>query len=93
MDTVRTADRGSWSIRSAGVYAQIIGGREREVRLKVTLPAGESNLAVVGLVNVSVPAWSGLPQPAGGFPLPSDSGCFARQKVPLMLAHLMPQCV
>ena len=65
----------------------------RDVRSNVTLPAGESNLAVVGLMTVSVPCWEGFPQPAGGFPLPSDNGCFARQNVPLILAHSMPQCV
>lgn len=42
---------------------------------------------------MSVPSWEGLPQPRGGFPLPSDSGCVARQNVPSILAHSMPQCV
>lgn len=74
-------------------YEQISGGCLREVRSNVTLPTGESNLAVVGLMTVSVPCWKGLPQPTGGFPLPSDNGCFARQKVPSILAHWMPQCV
>jgi hypothetical protein len=63
------------------------------VRSNVTLPAGESNLEVVGLMNVSLPSWEGFPQPAGGLPLPSDNGCFARQNVPLILAHSIPQCV
>jgi hypothetical protein len=75
------------------VYAQIWGGCLPEVRSNVTLPAGESNRAVVGPMNVSVPSWEGFPHPAGGFPLPSDSGCFARQNLPLILAQSMPQCV
>lgn len=75
------------------LYEQIVGGSVLEVRSNVTPPAGESNLAVVGPTNTSVPSWKGLPQPAGGFPLPSDSGCFARQNVPSILAHLTPQCV
>ena len=37
-------------------YEQIWGGCLREVRSNVTLPAGESNWAVVGLTNVSVPS-------------------------------------
>lgn len=49
--------------------------------------------ATVRLRKVSVPAWKGLPQPAGGFPLPSDSGLSARQNAPRILAHLIPQCV
>jgi hypothetical protein len=75
------------------LYRQISGGHLREVRSNVTVPADESNLAVVGPVSTSVPSWKGLPQPAGGFPLPSESGCFARQNVPSILAHSMPQCV
>jgi hypothetical protein len=75
------------------LYEQVRGGRLRGVRSNVTLPAEESNLAVVGLVKTSVPSWKGLPHPLGGFPLPSDSGCFARQNVSLIFAHLMPQCV
>jgi len=75
------------------LYEQISGGCLSEVRSNVTLPAGESNLALVGLTNTSVPSREGLPQPAGGFPLPSDNGCFARQNVPSILAHSMPQCV
>ena len=63
------------------------------MRLNLTLPAGELNSAVVWLRKLSVPSWNGLPQPGGGFPLPSDKGCVARQKVPLILAHSMPQCV
>jgi hypothetical protein len=63
------------------------------VRSKVTLPAVELNLAVVRLSMVSVPAWMGLSQPRGGFPSPSDSGCLARQNVPSIRAHSMPQCV
>jgi hypothetical protein len=63
------------------------------VRSKVTLPAGESNRALAGVRIVSVPSWKGFAQPEGGFALPSDNGCFARQKVPLILAHSMPQCV
>lgn len=74
-------------------YEQISGGCLREVRPNVTLPVGDSNLAVVGLVRMSVPSWKGLPQPAGGFPLPSDNGCFARQNVPSIFAHSIPQCV
>jgi hypothetical protein len=74
-------------------YEQIRGGCLREVRSNVTLPTVESNLAVVGPMSMRVPSWKGLPQPAGGFPLPSDSGCFARQNVPSILAHSMPQCV
>ena len=74
-------------------YEQITGGRLREVRLNVTLPTGESNLAVVGLMSTSVTCWTGLPQPAGGFPLPSDSGSVARQNDPSISAHSMPQCV
>jgi hypothetical protein len=69
------------------------GGRVRSVRLNVTLPAGDLNSAVVRLVKVRVPSWNGLPQPGGGFPLPSDNGCVARQKTPSILAHSMPQCV
>jgi hypothetical protein len=38
------------------LYEQIIGGCLREVRWKVTLPAGESNLAVVGLRGTSRPS-------------------------------------
>jgi hypothetical protein len=63
------------------------------VRLNVTLPAVDSNLAVVGLMNISVPFWEGFPHPAGGFPLPSDNRCSACQKVPLILAHAIPQWV
>jgi hypothetical protein len=84
---------GDRSLRRQCVYAQIWGGCLREVRSNVTLPAGESNRAVVGPMNVSVPSWEGFPHPAGGFPLPSDSGCFARQNLPLILAQSMPQCV
>ena len=76
-----------------GCYEQITGGCPREVRLNVTLPAEESNLALVGLVRTSVPSWNGLPHPGGGFLLPSDTGGFARQKVPSILAQKMPQCV
>jgi hypothetical protein len=68
-------------------YEQISGGCLREVRSNVTLPAGESNLAAVGLMNTSMPRWKGLPQRTGGFPLPSDNGRFARQNVPSILAH------
>ncbi|MFL5863841.1 MAG: hypothetical protein ACJ780_24220 [Solirubrobacteraceae bacterium] len=75
------------------LYEQITGGCVRVVRPNVTLPAVESNLAVLGPMNNSVPFWKGLPQPAGGFPLPSDNGCLARHNVPSILAHLMPQCV
>ena len=75
------------------LYEQIRGGRVREVRSNVTVPAGESNLAVVGAMSASLPSWYGFAQPSGGFPLPSESGCFARQKVPLILAHSMPQWV
>jgi hypothetical protein len=81
------------AIEQEELYEQISGGCLREVRLNVTLPAGESNLAVVGLMNTSVPRWKGLPQPTGGFPLPSDNGCLARQNVPSILAQWMPQCV
>lgn len=80
-------------IEQEELYEQISGGCLREVRSNVTLPAGESNLAVLGLMNTSVPSSKGLPQPAGGFPLPSDNGCFARQNMPSILAHSMPQCV
>jgi hypothetical protein len=69
------------------------GARVRPVRLNVTLPAGELNSAVVGLVNVSLPSWNGLPQPGGGFPEPSDKGCTARQNTPSIRAHSTPQCV
>ena len=79
--------------RQRGCYEQIIGGRLREVRSNVTRPADETNLAVVGLVTMSLPSWKGLPQPAGEFPLPSDNGCVARQNVPSIFAHSMPQCV
>jgi hypothetical protein len=75
------------------LYEQISGGCLREVHSNLTVPTGESNLAIVGLMDTSVPSWKGLPQPAGGFPLPSDIGCFARQNVPSILAHSMPQCV
>lgn len=79
--------------RQRGCYEQIIGGRLREVRSNVTRPADETNLAVVGLVTMRLPSWKGLPQPAGEFPLPSDNGCVARQNVPSIFAHSMPQCV
>jgi hypothetical protein len=69
------------------------GGSVRTVRLNVTLPAGEVNMAIVRLVNVSLPTWNGFPQPGGGFPLLCDNGLVARQKTPSILAHLMPQCV
>ncbi len=75
------------------IYAQSIGRRLRDVRSNVTLPAGESNLAVVGLMNASVPSWKGSPHPTGGFPLPSDTGRLARQNTPPILAQSMPQCV
>jgi hypothetical protein len=75
------------------VYEQIVAERLREVRSKITPSAGASNLALVGPMRTNVPSWNGLPQPAGGFPQPSDSGCFASQNVPSVLAHLMPQCV
>jgi hypothetical protein len=75
------------------LYEQTSGGCVREVRSNVTLPARESNLAVAGPVNLSLPSWKGLPQPAGGLPLPSDKGWCARQKVPSIFAHSMPQCV
>ena len=39
------------------LYEQISGGCLREVRSNVTVPAGESNLAVLGLMNTSVPSW------------------------------------
>jgi catechol 2,3-dioxygenase-like lactoylglutathione lyase family enzyme len=74
-------------------YEQISRGCSREVRSNVTLPAEESNLAVVGLMRTSVPSWKGLPHPGGGFPLPSDTGRCARQNVPSILAQKMPQCV
>ena len=79
--------------RTAEVYEQITGGRVRLVRRNVTLPAVQLNSAVETLVRVSVPSWNGLPHPCGGFPLPSDNVRFARQYVPYMLAHSMPQCV
>src|SRR5258707_14631400 len=68
-------------------YEHRTGGRVRFVRLNVTVPAGEVNVAVVLVVSTSVPSWNGLPQPGGGFPLPSDKGCAARQNVPSILAH------
>lgn len=79
--------------RDEELYEQISGGWVREVRSNVTLPAGESSLAVEGVMSTSLPSWKGFPQPAGGFPLPLDNGCFARQYVPSILAHWMPQCV
>ncbi len=81
------------SVFDGDCYAQRNGGCFRSVRLNVTFPAGESNWAVVRLVKVSVPCWEGLPQPGGGFPLPSDKGRVARQNVPSIFAHSMPQCV
>ncbi len=69
------------------------GGSFLPVRLNVTMPAAERNSAVVRLVNVSVPCWNGSPQPRGGFPAPSDAGFVARQNVPSILAHAIPQCV
>jgi hypothetical protein len=63
------------------------GGRVLRVRSNVTLPAGELNSAVVRLLNVSLPCWKGLPQPGGGFPLPSDNCWVARQNTPPILAH------
>jgi hypothetical protein len=83
----------AWIEAEQRPYEQIIGGCLCDVRWKVTLPAGESNLAVVGLISASRPFWYGFPQPAGGFPLPSDNGRIARQNVPSILAHSMPQCV
>lgn len=68
-------------------YEQITGGCVRSVRLNVTLPAGELNSAVERLLKVSVPSWKGLPQPGGGFPLPADKGCVARQNAPSILTH------
>jgi hypothetical protein len=69
------------------------GGCLREVRWKVTTPAVEVKIAVVGCGKTSVPLWNGLPQPAGGFPRPSDRGGEARQEVPRTRAHLTPQWV
>jgi hypothetical protein len=74
-------------------YEQMNGGRVRSVRSKITVPAADVNRAVFALVKVMVPGSNGFPQPAGGLPLPSDSGCVAFQKVPSIFAHLMPQCV
>lgn len=74
-------------------YEHVVGGRVREVRLNITLPAVELNVAVDGLAKVSVPAWKGFPQPGGGFPFPSDSILVERQKVPRIFAHSIPQCV
>ncbi len=83
-----------WQLPESGrSYEQICGGCLREVRLNVATPAGESNLALLALRKVSVPSWKGLPQPEGGFPLPSDSGFAVCQNVPLILAHWIPQCV
>ena len=45
------------SIEQQELYEQIRGGRLREVRSNVTVPAGESNLAVVGPINASLPGW------------------------------------
>ena len=42
---------------NAGAYEQIIGGRRRDVRLKVTLPGEESNLAMCGPSMTSRPGW------------------------------------
>jgi hypothetical protein len=39
------------------LYEQIRGGRLREVYSNVTVPAGESNLAVVGPMSTSLPSW------------------------------------
>jgi hypothetical protein len=88
-----TSSLGAVLIAATIFYEQISGGSLCEVRSNVTLPAVESNLACVGPMNTSAPSWYGLPQPGGGFPLPSDKGCFARQKVPLILAHSIPQWV
>ena len=70
----RPSDTSGALIRQETLYEQISGGCVREVRSNVTLPAGESNLAVAGPLNMSLPSWNGLPQPAGGLPLPSDKG-------------------
>jgi hypothetical protein len=69
------------------------GGCLRPVRLNVTLPAADLNSAAVALLNVNLPRWYGLPQPCGGLPLPSDSGGVARQNVPRIRAHSIPQWV
>jgi len=45
------------SIEQQKPYEQIRSGRLREVRSNVTVPAGESNLAVVGPVSASLPSW------------------------------------
>jgi hypothetical protein len=69
------------------------GGRVREVRSNTTVPALEVNRAERRLIKSSVPFWYGFPQPEGGFPSPSESRWVARQKVPSILAHSIPQCV
>jgi hypothetical protein len=69
------------------------GGSDRAVRTNVTLPAVDVKRALERVRYLSVPAWYGLPQPGGGFPLPSDSGRLACQNVPSILAHSIPQCV
>jgi hypothetical protein len=44
-------------IEQQELYEQIRGGRLRELRWNVTVPAGESNLAVVGPMSASLPCW------------------------------------
>ena len=43
--------------RHQRLYEQSRGGWRRELRLKVTLPAEESNLAVRGARMTSLPCW------------------------------------
>lgn len=44
-------------IEQQELYEQTRGDRLRAVRSNVTVPAGESNLAVVGPMSASVPSW------------------------------------
>jgi hypothetical protein len=65
----------------------------RDVRRNTTVPTGEVKRAEVRLIKSRLPSWNGFPQLGGGFPLPSESGWVARQNVPSILAHSIPQCV
>ncbi len=60
---------------------------------RTTCPRLSRNSAVMADSIVMVPGWSGLPQPGGGLPLPSDSGWSASYQWPEMSASSIPQCV
>ncbi|MGJ7420167.1 hypothetical protein AB9128_30435 [Streptomyces cinereoruber] len=84
---------GPYGGRSAQAQTRSGASAPGRARNLTSCPASSVKTASVSDVRVIVPRWTGLPQPSGGLPEPSESGTSASKYVGPMRASSMPQCV